>query len=62
MWVIAVVGGYDRRRVGSWECVIVEMVGMIPYTRVNKRIRLFQKLQGNLHLIPNMRLIMKGKS
>ena len=28
----------------------------IPYTRVNKRIRLFQKLQGN------MRLIMRDKN
>ena len=33
----------------------------IPYTRVNKRIRLFPKLQGNMRLIPNMHLIMKGK-
>ena len=33
----------------------------IPYTRVNKRMRLFAKLQGNMHLIPNMRLIVKGK-
>ena len=29
MWVVAVVGGYGRGRVGSWECVVVEMVGMI---------------------------------
>ena len=35
---------------------------LIPYTRVNKRICLFPKLQENMHLIPNMRLIMKGKS
>ena len=34
----------------------------VPYTRVNKRIRLFQKLQGNMRLIPNMRLIRKGKN
>ena len=34
---------------------------LIPYTRVNKRMRLFQKLQGNMRLIPNMRLIMRGK-
>ena len=27
-----------------------------PYTRVNKRIRLFPKLQGNMRLLPNMRL------
>ena len=33
----------------------------IPYTRVNKRIRLFPKLQGNMRLLPNMRLIMKAK-
>ena len=33
----------------------------IPYTRVNKRMRLFSKLQGNMRLIPNMRLIVKGK-
>ena len=26
----------------------------IPYTRVNKRIRLFPKLQENMHLLPNM--------
>ena len=35
--------------------------GVIPYTRVNKCMRLFQKLQGNMRLIPNMRLIMKSK-
>ena len=34
---------------------------LIPYTRVNKRIRLFPKLQGNMRLIPNVRLIMKDK-
>ena len=33
----------------------------IPYTRVNKRMRLFAKLQGNMRLIPNMRLIAKEK-
>ena len=33
----------------------------IPYTRVNKRMRLFAKLHGNMRLIPNMRLIAKGK-
>ena len=33
----------------------------IPYTRVNKRMHLFAKLQGNMRLIPNMRLIAKGK-
>ena len=38
---------------GEWE------KAYIPYTRVNKRIRLFQKLQGNMRLIPNMRLIMR---
>ena len=40
----------------------------IPYTQVNKRICLFPKLQGHMHLkpnerlMPNMRLIMKGKN
>ena len=34
----------------------------LPYTWVNKHIHLFPKLQGNMHLIPNMRLIMKAKS
>ena len=34
---------------------------VVPYTRVNKRIRLFPKLQGNMRLIPKMRLIMKAK-
>ena len=34
----------------------------VPYTRVNKRIRLFPKLQGNMRLIPNMRLICEGKN
>ena len=34
---------------------------MLLYTRVNKRMRLFVKLQGNMRLIPNMRLIVKGK-
>ena len=33
----------------------------IPYTQVNKRMRLFSKLQGNMRLIPNMHLIAKGK-
>ena len=33
----------------------------IPYTRVNKCIHLFPKLQGNMPLLPNMRLIMKAK-
>ena len=33
----------------------------LPYTQVHKRIRLFSKLQGNMRLIPNMRLIAKGK-
>ena len=31
----------------------------LPYTRVNKCIRLFPKLQGNMRLLPNMCLIMK---
>ena len=35
--------------------------GHVPYTLVNKRIRLFPKLQGNMRLISNMRLILKGK-
>ena len=33
----------------------------VPYTRVNKHIRLFPKLQQNMRLLPNMRLIMKAK-
>ena len=33
----------------------------IPYTRVNKRMRLFSKPKGNMRLITNMRLIAKGK-
>ena len=33
----------------------------ILYTRVNKRMRLFAELQGNVRLISNMRLIAKGK-
>ena len=37
------------------------LVFKVPYTRVNKRIRLFAKPQGNMRLIPNMRLIAKGK-
>ena len=37
-------------------------LSVVPYTRVNKRIRLFQKLQGNMRLIPNMRLIMRDKN
>ena len=37
------------------------LVWLLPYTRVNKRIRLFPKLQGNMRLIPNMRLI-NGKA
>ena len=34
---------------------------MIQYTWVNKRMRLFAKVQGNMRLIPNLRLIAKGK-
>ena len=41
--------------------VTVILVSFIPYTRVNKRIRLFSKLQGNMRLLHNMRLIMKAK-
>ena len=37
------------------------MLRYIPYTRVNKRIRLFSKLQGNVRLLPNMCLIIKAK-
>ena len=33
------------------------MGSLVPYTRVNKLIRLFQKLQGNMRLISNMHLI-----
>ena len=40
----------------------IQLQLQVPYTRVNKRIRLFQKLQGNMGLIPNMRLIMRGKN
>ena len=29
VWMLAAIGGYGRGRVGSWECVVVEMVGMI---------------------------------
>ena len=36
-------------------------ISHIPYTWVNKRMRLFPKLQGNMRLLPNMRLIMKAK-
>ena len=31
------------------------------YTRVNKYVHLFPKLQGNMCLIPNMHIIMKAK-
>ena len=33
----------------------------LPYTRVNKYICLFPKLQGEMRLLPIMRLIMKAK-
>ena len=36
-------------------------LSFLPYTQVNKRMRLFSKLQGNMRLIPNMRLIAKVK-
>ena len=39
----------------------VNVEEQIPYTRVNKRIRLFPKLQENMRFLPNMRLIMKAK-
>ena len=39
----------------------VGLENIIPYTQVNKRIRLFPKLQENMRLLPNMRLIMKAK-
>ena len=45
----------------SFERYSLKSLDKIPYTRVNKRICLFPKLQGNMRLIPNMRLIMKGK-
>jgi len=38
-----------------------EPLTTVPYTWVNKRIRLFPKLQGNMRLILNMRLTMKAK-
>ena len=45
-----------------WVLGNVGLTGIIiPYTWVNKRIRLFSKLQENMRLIPNMRLITKGK-
>ena len=37
-------------------------VNIIPYTRVNKHMCLFPKLQGNMRLIPNMLLIMKDQN
>ena len=39
--------------------LIVQME--VPYTRVNKRICLFSKLERNMRLIPNMRLIAMEK-
>ena len=39
----------------------VYMYYVVPYTRVNKHMRLFAKLQENMRLIPNMRLIVKEK-
>ena len=56
-----------ERRLGAQQtlqvyCYVVLGDIAIPYTRVNKRIRLFQKLQGNMRLIPNMRLIMRDKN
>ena len=42
--------------------ILITINNYIPYTRVNKRIRLFPKLQGNMRLIPNMRLITKAKN
>ena len=41
--------------------VVSYFLNALPYTWVNKRMRLFAKLQGNMRLIPNMRLIAKGK-
>jgi len=43
------------------DAIFQHILKYIPYTRVNKRIRLFAKLQGNMRLIPNMWLIAKGK-
>ena len=41
--------------------ILQEFILVIPYTRVNKCMHLFAKLQGNMRLIPNMCLIAKGK-
>ena len=49
------------RQQAKLEEIPVQELDRVPYTRVNKRIRLFQKLQGNMRLIPNMRLIMRHK-
>ena len=35
MSVVAVVGGYGRGRVGSWDCVVVVIVGMIAGVEVD---------------------------
>ena len=48
---------YNAKATFYWPFIIY----YVPYTRVNKRMRLFAKLQGNMRLIPNMRLIAKGK-
>ena len=69
-------GLYDPRQL-FWETALIKALvprpplppggvcenisAYIPYTRLIKRIRLFPKLQGNLRLLPNMRLIMKAK-
>ena len=45
----------------SGQCCHVPFSIGLPYTWVNKRMRLFSKLQRNMRLIPNMHLIAKEK-
>ena len=61
--VYAVMGAFNVRCLfcmGAYKCDVVVLI-KIPYTRVNKCIRLFPKVRGIMRLIPNTHLIMKGK-
>ena len=60
LFFVAATEAAQPNRVSQYQSMSIN-IGNIPYTRVNKRIHLFPKLQGNMHLIPNMHLIMMAK-
>ena len=60
LFFVAATEAAQSSRVSQYQSMSIN-IGNMPYTWVNKRIRLFPKLQGNMRLIPNMHLIMMAK-